>query len=327
VVQSTDLSLSMAAEGDVVTGWDDDAAAPIVAKMVDQVSAGSRLQYTYTVKNDGLAAVADVVVEGGLPFTPDQVVDATCAPAESDPTLTRCTVTSVPAGGEVSVVVSGLTASSLADGAPISHMSSVSSVIPDVCADNDGAANSTTANTAADYGLGLQPVPPVETAGAVGIRQGLVEVTPGSQNRYEVTLSNAGPSDGLAPQVTARLHTLESGAPGEEFVACEPIAPLTSVACEFEAPDTVRVTSLVADGETLIAPSGDGRLPPQTAHSFYLLTEVARDFLKQDESGALPFAGEVTGGTTDYRPQNNSAATAVHVVLGEAQILLPFIAR
>jgi uncharacterized repeat protein (TIGR01451 family) len=326
VRQTTDLGLSMAAAGNVVSGWDSSSDTAIVRRVSDEVSAGDRLQYTYTIHNGGLLAVTDAQLQGRLPFEPDHVSGAACVLAEDDPGVTVCTVDPVPAGGEQLVVLSGPTSSMLAEGEEISQKSSVSSGIEDVCAENDGAENLTVANTVADYALGLEPAPLTGAAAAQGIDQGLVEVTEGSENRYMVTVGNGGPSAGAGPRVAARLATLDNGSLGEKLVGCEPIAPLTGVTCVFEEPDMVRVTSMVAGDTAIISPEG-GYVAAGSRHRFYVLTEVAGDFLEQDESGTLPFSADLQGTTTDYRQANNGAEAAVQVVKGPLKWMLPFITR
>jgi hypothetical protein len=154
----------------------------------------------------------------------------------------------------------------------------------------------------------------------------LVEVAEGSENRYMVTVGNGGPSAGAGPQVAARLARLANGNLGETLLGCEAIAPLTAVACVFEEPDMVRVTGMVAGDQVITSPDG-GYLDTGSSYSFYLLTEVAGDFLEQDESGALPFAAVLRGATTDFHMANNDAETAVQVVKGPEKWMLPFIVR
>ncbi|WP_331714960.1 hypothetical protein, partial [Auraticoccus cholistanensis] len=160
----------------------------------DSVVAGTSTPYTLTVVNAGPSDAVDLEITDPLPagLTVLPGLDGGAADCSaSTSTSISCSLADLPAGASTTVSFSALVASSLTDGTELANRAEVTSPTPDQTPDDRTDEASTTVATSADVSL-------VKAAS-------LTEPTAGEGQRYQLTVTNNGPSDARRVVVTDQL--------------------------------------------------------------------------------------------------------------------------
>ncbi len=251
-----------------------DADADLTLTMTgapDPAAAGSNLVYTLNVTNQGPDNAATVVLTDTLPAGVTYVSAIgngwTCGAISG--TQVRCTRNSLNSGLSrpitLTVLVGTGTTGTLINSAVLS------SITPDSSLDNNAATVTISASTSANLGVTLTDGPD--------------PVSPGANLTYNVTVSNAGPSEAANVVFT---NTLSTGVTYQSYTG-------TGWTCTLEG--------------VLLRCMSAASIPPSSSSQVVILTQVNAS----TPPGTLANSVFVTSSTPNSNTGNNSAATTTTV--------------
>ncbi|SDE61004.1 isopeptide-forming domain-containing fimbrial protein [Auraticoccus monumenti] len=210
----------------------------------ESVVAGGATTYTLTVVNAGPSDAVDLAITDALPEGVTVLPGLAGGSADcsaSTPTSISCTLAALEAGTSNTISFNALVDSSLAEGSELANSATVTSPTPDQTPGSRTDGATTTVRTSADVSL---------VKGAV-----LSEPTAGEPQRYQLTVTNNGPSDATEVVVTDQLPegtTLDTaGGAGE----CS--ADGRTVTCELGTMTPGEILTVILDVD--LAPDLAGR--------------------------------------------------------------------
>jgi large repetitive protein len=273
------------------------------------VVAGDTASYTIRVRNAGPSDAQNVAVSDPLPEAFDGVTatasnGATCV--VGTPNLVSCPLGTVPAGGDVTITVTGTVRSSTAAGT-LTNTARVSTSTPDPDSANDQASARTTVTTHAALTV-------VKTADPD-------PVVAGSRVVYQIQVRNAGPSDATNVTVTDPLPAgavYESAQPS--IGTCQGGLTCTAVRLPAGGTMTILVTAGISPDatgtltNTATATTDDG---PQASGTVTTPVDVKATLLVTKTATPEPV---VAGSAATYKMvvTNQGPSTARSVVLSDA---------
>jgi large repetitive protein len=194
-------------------------------------TAGQPGTYTVVVANNGPSGAAAPTVVDTLP-TGESFVSAagpgwTCASSTSD--TASCAYDSIlVSGATATITVTVDVAPTIPDGSVVVNQATVSSTTADPDATNNTASDPTTVGATADLAVTKTDADPT--------------LIPGHQTTYDLSVSNAGPSDAAGPiTVTDHLPAGETyvsgtGGTGADLWTCTADTAGTTVSCTLPGP-------------------------------------------------------------------------------------------
>jgi len=250
------------------------------------VNAGEAVTWTLTFTNDGPSDADNVQVSDSLPPGLEFVgVDAATGISCADSNPIDCQVTSLPTGASYQILVHAKVGSGVASGTTITNTATVSTSTPGDVPDDNTSSASVTVTTSADL--------------AITKTHADSPVIAGGQLRFDIDVSNNGPSDAAAPVVVT--DTLPVGMTYVSSIG-------SAWQCTTEAPNGSgqRVTCALGDGVAVMV----GTHAPPLAVVVQVASDVDPSTLSE---GQLVNTATVTSPTEDPRPGNNTANDPVRV--------------
>ncbi|MFN8424052.1 MAG: choice-of-anchor Q domain-containing protein [Anaerolineae bacterium] len=310
-----DLSITKAAVGDVVSGYNSTLGQFTKTQVANQVTAGELLEYLLTVTHKGPSLARGVHIRDDLPgpagpIAQVQYVSATdmdgqrltCVISGVNRDIVDCDLGDLAPGAVRRVRILVRVDASVATGTVLANSAVVSSNTSEPFASDNTATNNTTVAAAADVYITKVDVPaearldkPFEPDLAVA----------GREHRYLITIGNNGPSAAVGVGVTDLLDLKAPGLLGERFLRCEPFDLDDAVTCSFAAVNTVTLTHLQVGNENVVPTAGTGTLTPGKAYSFYLITTVDEGYVLDGVDLLATDTASISTTTTDFRAQNN----------------------
>ncbi len=241
VEAEADLSVSKIAEGDVVTGYDDNTFEDILTPTPNVVTAGELIKYTATITNAGPSDAQNVVVSDTLPAKFDFIesVPAGCWANAANPLLVTCLLDTMPATTtqQLELVVRTRPDAAIDDPDDGDNERTATNNV-EVSSDTAEPTSDPTPNTFA------LPVTVNARANLQITKTDIPDpVLAGEEVKYIITAKNLGPSKSRAVVIT---DTLPSGL---VFVRCEPVDPDEVPVCSYDqAANTVTLTDFRIEG-------------------------------------------------------------------------------
>ncbi|HMF05149.1 MAG TPA: hypothetical protein VKH17_10065, partial [Acidimicrobiia bacterium] len=248
----------------------------------DPVIAGTDLNYTITVTNNGPSPAHNVTVNdehpGGLTFASATPSQGTCAVV---PFTVNCSLGTIPNGASVTIAVVAHVNAGVPAGV-ITNDASVSTSTLDPNTGNNSAEATTTVVTSADVAVTKTDAPD--------------PVAPGADLTYTITVTNGGPSDATnaswSDQIPANttFQSLGQTGNGSSFTcSTPPVGGTGAISCSLSSmvPGEVATFTVVVE---VVAATPDGTVIGNTASA--------------------------TADTSDPATGNNSASTTTTVSTG-----------
>ncbi|MBI2765805.1 MAG: DUF11 domain-containing protein [Chloroflexi bacterium] len=252
----------------------------------DPVLAGNNLTWTITVTNDGPSIALNVVMKDTLPA---QVTDVSVSSAGNTCTAgvpgdalqpLSCNMGPIAAGASEVVTVVARVKPDTPDGTILFNQARVTADSPDPDNSNNNQSESTTVNAEANLALTKTDSPD--------------PVVAGTTLKYELTVTNAGPSNALNVSLTDSLAPTAQ----VSFVSATVIAPATGTCVYNPLPNTV---SCSFNGPLAVGPS------------WKVLIEV-KVLANVPDGTNLANTATVTSTTTDPALANNTANAGTAVI-------------
>ncbi len=266
-------------DSDVVTVAD--RANVRITKTADPstVIAGNRVDFTLTVTNDGPSDADNIQVTDALPPGLEYVAVTSAAFTCADANPIDCQLDTLAAGSSRTIVVTARVGSAVAEGATIVNSAGVSTSTPGDDPDDNLDQATIRVVTRADLAITK-----THAGGAV---------LAGEQVRFDVAVTNDGPSDALADVVVT--DTLPVG-----MTYLSSSGPWTCAAAG-------QVVTCTLDGSASV-PAGTAA--PALAITVQVAADLDPDTLVD---GVLTNTASVTSSTTDPNPDNNTAFDPVAI--------------